>query len=104
MSACWSSGKAPITRLSVTERSKPLTQYHSIIDMIGNTPLVRLEQASALTGCEILGKAEFLNPGGSIKDRTALGIIRDAERSGALKPGGTIVEGTAGNTGIGLTS
>ena len=80
-----------------------MTQYHSIIDMIGNTPLVRLAQASELTGCEILGKAEFLNPGGSIKDRTALGIIRDAERSGALKPGGTIVEGTAGNTGIGLT-
>ena len=71
--------------------------------MIGNTPLVLLEQASEMTGCEILGKAEFLNPGGSIKDRTALGIIRDAERSGALKPGGTIVEGTAGNTGIGLT-
>ncbi|MEE3240206.1 MAG: cysteine synthase A [Pseudomonadota bacterium] len=80
-----------------------MAQYHSIIDMIGNTPLVRLEQASELTGCEILGKAEFLNPGGSIKDRTALGIIRDAEQSGALKPGGTIVEGTAGNTGIGLT-
>ena len=80
-----------------------MAQYHSIIDMIGNTPLVLLEQASEMTGCEILGKAEFLNPGGSIKDRTALGIIRDAERSGALKPGGTIVEGTAGNTGIGLT-
>ena len=68
-----------------------MAQYHSIIEMIGNTPLVRLEQASELTGCEILGKAEFLNPGGSINDRTALGIIRDAERSGALKPGGTIV-------------
>lgn len=71
--------------------------------MIGNTPLVRLRQASELTGCNIFGKAEFLNPGGSIKDRTALGIIRAAELSGELKPGGTIVEGTAGNTGIGLT-
>jgi cysteine synthase A len=74
----------------------------SVIDLIGNTPLVRLNRVSDATGCEILGKAEFLNPGGSVKDRAALGIIRDAERSGALKPGGTIVEGTAGNTGIGL--
>jgi cysteine synthase A len=71
--------------------------------MIGNTPLVFLREVSELTGCEIYGKAEFLNPGGSIKDRTALGIIRDAEHRGLLKPGGTIVEGTAGNTGIGLT-
>jgi cysteine synthase A len=74
----------------------------SVIDLIGNTPLLRLNKASDATGCEILGKAEFLNPGGSIKDRAALGIIRAAEKSGALKPGGTIVEGTAGNTGIGL--
>jgi len=74
----------------------------NVIDLIGNTPLLRLEKASRETGCEILGKAEFLNPGGSIKDRAALGIIREAEKSGALKPGGTIVEGTAGNTGIGL--
>ena len=74
----------------------------SVIDLIGNTPLLRLNKLSEETGCEILGKAEFLNPGGSVKDRAALGIIRDAERSGALKPGGTIVEGTAGNTGIGL--
>jgi cysteine synthase len=74
----------------------------SVLDLIGNTPLVRLNRVSDATGCEILGKAEFLNPGGSVKDRAALGIIRDAERSGALKPGGTIVEGTAGNTGIGL--
>ncbi|MEE2566641.1 cysteine synthase A [Hyphobacterium marinum] len=74
----------------------------SVIDLIGNTPLVRLNKASQETGCEILGKAEFLNPGGSIKDRAALGIIRAAERDGRLKPGGTIVEGTAGNTGIGL--
>jgi cysteine synthase A len=69
---------------------------------VGNTPLIRLARLSAETGCEILGKAEFLNPGGSVKDRAALFIIRDAEGSGALKPGGTVVEGTAGNTGIGL--
>ncbi len=69
---------------------------------IGNTPLIRLESISKLTGCNIYGKAEFLNPGGSVKDRAALGIIEHAERSGLLKPGATIVEGTAGNTGIGL--
>ncbi|OGA00903.1 MAG: cysteine synthase A [Betaproteobacteria bacterium RIFCSPLOWO2_02_FULL_62_17] len=69
---------------------------------IGNTPLIRLRRASELTGCTILGKAEFLNPGGSVKDRAALYIIRDAEQRGALRPGGLIVEGTAGNTGIGL--
>src|SRR5712672_1740684 len=69
---------------------------------IGNTPLIRLDVVSRETGCEILGKAEFLNPGGSVKDRAALYIIQDAERRGALKPGGTVVEGTAGNTGIGL--
>ncbi len=79
-----------------------MTPAKSVIDLIGNTPLIRLNAASEATGCEILGKAEFLNPGGSIKDRAALGIIRAAEASGALKPGGTIVEGTAGNTGIGL--
>ena len=70
---------------------------------VGNTPLIRLAQASELTGCEILGKAEFLNPGGSVKDRAGLFIIDDAEKRGVLKPGGVIVEGTAGNTGIGLT-
>ncbi len=70
---------------------------------IGNTPLVRLRRASEATGCTILAKAEFMNPGGSIKDRAALAIILDAERRGVLKPGGTVVEGTAGNTGIGLT-
>jgi cysteine synthase A len=70
---------------------------------IGNTPLIRLRRASEATGCTILGKAEFMNPGGSVKDRAGLAIILDAERSGRLKPGGTIVEGTAGNTGIGLT-
>ena len=74
-----------------------------LIGAIGNTPLIRLMRASAATGCTILGKAEFMNPGGSIKDRAALGIILDAERRGTLLPGGTIVEGTAGNTGIGLT-
>ncbi len=71
-------------------------------DSIGNTPLIRLKAASEATGCEILGKAEFLNPGQSVKDRAALYIIQDAVASGALRPGGTIVEGTAGNTGIGL--
>jgi len=69
---------------------------------VGRTPLVRLRRASEATGCEILGKAEWLNPGGSIKDRTALGLLVDAEKRGLLRPGGTIVEGTAGNTGIGL--
>ena len=72
-------------------------------DLIGNTPLVYLRDVSEQTGCNIFGKAEFLNPGGSVKDRTALGIVRAAEASGELHPGGTIVEGTAGNTGIGLT-
>lgn len=72
------------------------------IGTIGNTPLIRLDSFSEQTGCEILGKAEFLNPGGSVKDRAALYIIQDAEAKGLLKPGGTVVEGTAGNTGIGL--
>ena len=75
----------------------------SVIDAIGDTPLIRLKRASEETGCEILGKAEFMNPGQSVKDRAALFIIRDAEARGLLKPGGVIVEGTAGNTGIGLT-
>ena len=74
----------------------------SVIDLIGNTPLIRLNKASEETDCEILGKAEFLNPGQSVKDRAALYIIRDAEAKSLLKPGGTVVEGTAGNTGIGL--
>ena len=72
------------------------------VEAIGNTPLIRLRKASEETGCTILGKAEFMNPGGSVKDRAALGIIKAAEASGALKPGATIVEGTAGNTGIGI--
>ena len=79
-----------------------MTIHSSVLDAIGNTPLIRLQRASEETGCEILGKAEFLNPGQSVKDRAALGIVRDAEAKGLLKPGGTIVEGTAGNTGIGL--
>ena len=69
---------------------------------VGNTPLIRLSKLSEATGCEILGKAEFLNPGGSVKDRAALWMVREHEKSGALKPGGIVVEGTAGNTGIGL--
>lgn len=76
---------------------------NSLADMIGNTPLIKLHAVSEQTGCTILGKAEFMNPGGSVKDRTALGIIRAAEADGSLQPGGTIVEGSAGNTGIGLT-
>ena len=72
------------------------------LGLIGNTPMIRLDAASEATGCEILGKAEFLNPGSSVKDRAALYIVRDAEERGLLKPGGVIVEGTAGNTGIGL--
>ena len=76
---------------------------NSVIDLIGNTPLIRLKRASEATGCTILGKAEFLNPGQSVKDRAALWIVRAAERDGSLRPGGTIVEGTAGNTGIGLS-
>jgi cysteine synthase A len=79
------------------------TSYHSVDRHVGHTPLIRLRRLSDLTGCEILAKAEFMNPGGSVKDRAALGIIRDAEEKGLLEPGGTIVEGTAGNTGIGLT-
>jgi cysteine synthase A len=74
----------------------------NVLEAIGNTPLIKLRKASELTGCTILGKAEFLNPGQSVKDRAALWIIRDAERRGVLRPGGVIVEGTAGNTGIGL--
>jgi cysteine synthase A len=80
----------------------PSAPLSSVLDAIGNTPLIRLRHASEVTGCEILGKAEFMNPGQSVKDRAALGIIRDAEAKGLLKPGGRIVEGTAGNTGIGL--
>ena len=80
----------------------PIPVRTGLADAIGNTPLIRLDGPSEATGCEILGKAEFLNPGQSVKDRAALWIIRDAEARGTLRPGGTIVEGTAGNTGIGL--
>ncbi|MAJ62096.1 MAG: cysteine synthase A [bacterium TMED88] len=79
-----------------------MTVRNGFIDTIGNTPLIRLRKASEETGCEILAKAEFLNPGGSVKDRAALFIVQDAEEKGLLRPGGVIVEGTAGNTGIGL--
>jgi len=79
-----------------------MTISDGFIGSVGNTPLIRLRRMSEETGCEILGKAEFLNPGGSVKDRAARGIIADAERRGELPPGGTVVEGTAGNTGIGL--
>lgn len=79
-----------------------MTTHKSVTDLIGNTPLIRLNKVSEETGCEILGKAEFLNPGQSVKDRPALSIIRHAEKEGAIRPGGIIVEGTAGNTGIGL--
>jgi cysteine synthase A len=79
-----------------------MTIRKDLADAVGNTPLIRLRKASELTGCEILGKAEFLNPGQSVKDRAALYIIKDAVARGELRPGGTIVEGTAGNTGIGL--
>ena len=79
------------------------SRYAGIEGHVGRTPLLRLRRLSQITGCEILGKAEFMNPGGSVKDRAALEIIQDAEKRGALHPGATIVEGTAGNTGIGLT-
>jgi cysteine synthase A len=79
-----------------------MTLRTGFLDSIGNTPLIRLKRASEETGCDIYGKAEFLNPGGSVKDRAALAIIADAEAKGLIQPGGTIVEGTAGNTGIGL--
>ncbi|MCY4260694.1 MAG: cysteine synthase A [Rhodobacteraceae bacterium] len=79
-----------------------MTIHQNFASLVGNTPLVRLQRASDITGCEILGKAEFMNPGQSVKDRAALAIIRDAERRGLLRPGGVLVEGTAGNTGIGL--
>ena len=79
-----------------------MSHSNGIIEAIGNTPLIKLKRASEETGCTILGKAEFMNPGQSVKDRAALFIIRDALNSGKLKPGGVVVEGTAGNTGIGL--
>lgn len=84
-------------------REKPTMSIRDgVVEAIGNTPLIKLKHASEATGCTILGKAEFMNPGQSVKDRAALAIIRDAEKRGALRPGGVIVEGTAGNTGIGI--
>ena len=83
-------------------RRRPSVVCPDLSAAIGNTPLVRLRKLSESTGCTILGKAEFMNPGGSVKDRAALYIVLDAERRGLLHPGGLIVEGTAGNTGIGL--
>ncbi|MCA7119927.1 MAG: cysteine synthase A [Acidibrevibacterium sp.] len=89
--------------LSETTRLPPAPRWRpSLSEAIGETPLIRLRRASEMTGCTILGKAEFMNPGGSVKDRAALAIITDAEARGVLRPGGLIVEGTAGNTGIGL--
>ena len=78
-----------------------MNRYSDLHHAVGNTPLIRLKKASEITGCDIYGKAEFLNPGQSVKDRAALNIIKNAIQSGSLQPGGTIVEGTAGNTGIG---
>src|SRR4249920_3602634 len=77
-------------------------RYHGVEGHVGRTPLIRLRRLSEETGCEILGKAEFMNPGGSVKDRAACAIVARAEARGELRPGGTVVEGTAGNTGIGL--
>jgi cysteine synthase A len=88
--------------IAPTNLAAPAKVASSVLDAIGDTPLIRLHHASALTGCEILGKAEFMNPGASVKDRAALFMIRDAEAKGLIRPGGRIVEGTAGNTGIGL--
>jgi cysteine synthase A len=93
---------ASVSRVA-RQAAKGNFMLNSVIDAIGNTPLIRLKRASEETGCEILGKAEFMNPGQSVKDRAGLFIIRDAEQRGLLNPGGVIVEGTAGNTGIGLT-
>jgi len=84
------------------KRHFTLGPVHGFIGAIGNTPLIRLKGLSERTGCEVLGKAEFQNPGGSVKDRAALGVIEAAEIARRLEPGGTVVEGTAGNTGIGL--
>jgi cysteine synthase A len=94
---------SPIRLLRSPHLFRSFNMHDSVLGAIGNTPLIRLRQASELTGCDIYGKAEFLNPGQSVKDRAALFIIRDAEKRGLLKPGGVIVEGTAGNTGIGLS-
>jgi len=93
---------APLGSANVTHAGSIMQIRDGIVEAIGNTPLIRLKRASELTGCTILGKAEFMNPGQSVKDRAALFIIEDAVKEGRLRPGGIIVEGTAGNTGIGL--
>src|ERR1700758_2641116 len=95
-------GRSHETLVNVIEVIMSNERYQGIDGYVGNTPLIRLRRLSELTGCEILGKAEFMNPGGSVKDRAAYGIITDAEQASRLRPGATIVEGTAGNTGIGL--
>ena len=89
--------------IACASRRPALRTFSSVAAAVGQTPLIELRRASKETGCTILGKAEFLNPGQSVKDRAALYIIEDAVRRGTLRPGGTVVEGTAGNTGIGLT-
>jgi cysteine synthase A len=88
--------------LSNNRQFPQMTINNDVVEAIGNTPLIKLKRASEQTGCTILGKAEFMNPGQSVKDRAALFIIRDAIKRGKLWPGGAVVEGTAGNTGIGL--
>src|SRR3989442_1275565 len=88
------------TRAPVRRRGMDIRD--GFVGSVGNTPLIKLRRASEETGCTILGKAEFLNPGGSVKDRAALYIIQDAVKRGLLRPGGTVMEGTAGNTGIGI--
>ncbi|MFT6653002.1 MAG: cysteine synthase A [Celeribacter sp.] len=98
----WGTFVLHIPRLRLKKERQDMRVNQDLIDTIGNTPLIRLKGPSEATGCEILGKAEFMNPGQSVKDRAALYIIKDAMDKGLLKPGGTIVEGTAGNTGIGL--
>ena len=92
----------PITRIESPNRKNCKMIKKGFLGTIGATPLIQLEKLSAATGCNILVKAEFLNPGGSVKDRAALFVVQESEKQGQLKPGGTVVEGTAGNTGIGL--
>src|SRR3990172_214864 len=101
--SCGHSSRSLGCRKTTRDSRRPPVPYRNgIIEAIGKTPLIKLKRASEETGCTILGKAEFMNPGQSVKDRAALFIIRDALNSGKLQPGGTVVEGTAGNTGIGL--
>ena len=99
----WKGRKRARYDLSVLPSWALMAISRGFVEAVGKTPLIRLNKLSERTGCDILGKAEFMNPGGSVKDRAALGIIQEAEASGSLRPGGTVVEGTAGNTGIGLT-